>query len=170
MLVHTGSAVRHQALAEIGVTIARNVEGVMGRASRRKKERRRGEERFGSRRIDSPGRRTISLDEDSVAGHEIAGALDKQLLAFRAKFGRDPAPDDPIIFDPDADEPTPLGPERIETAMVEVLRQAGFDNAYIYAYQVTGLLPTEMNRHLLSDEDMEEFEEAMERYVALHET
>lgn len=141
----------------------------MGRASRRKKERRQGEERFGSRRVDTPGGKAISFADDSDVGREIADALDDQRAAFRAKFGRDPARGDPLIFDPDADEPTPLSPAKLEAAAVQVMREAGFDDAYIYAYQVTGLMPTEMNRHLLSDEDIDEFEEAMSRYQALHE-
>jgi hypothetical protein len=36
-------------------------------------------------------------------------AFEANLQAFREKFGRDPGPDDPVFFDPDADEPTPLG-------------------------------------------------------------
>jgi hypothetical protein len=34
--------------------------------------------------------------------------LEWQLEAFRAKFGREPEANDPIFFDPSADEPRPL--------------------------------------------------------------
>jgi hypothetical protein len=39
---------------------------------------------------------------------EVARAMKKQLKAFRKKFHRDPGPNDPIFFDPDADSPQPL--------------------------------------------------------------
>jgi hypothetical protein len=39
--------------------------------------------------------------------------LDRQLLAFRERFGRDPGPGDPIFFDPDASEPTQLSKEQL---------------------------------------------------------
>jgi hypothetical protein len=38
----------------------------------------------------------------------------KQEQLFREKFGRDPGPEDPIFFDPAADEPRPLPQEQIE--------------------------------------------------------
>ena len=43
---------------------------------------------------------------------EATEAIACQLEAFRKKFGRDPCPDDPIFFDPDANEPAPLNPQQ----------------------------------------------------------
>ena len=34
--------------------------------------------------------------------------LEAQRQRFRAKFGRDPGPHDPVFFDPDAIEPVPM--------------------------------------------------------------
>ena len=39
-------------------------------------------------------------------------ALLEQHAAFRAKFGRDPCPSDPIFFDPDADTLVPMTARR----------------------------------------------------------
>jgi hypothetical protein len=36
---------------------------------------------------------------------EVYAALKEQREAFRKKFGRDPGPGDPVIFDPLADKP-----------------------------------------------------------------
>ncbi|MDQ4092790.1 MAG: hypothetical protein M3143_05115 [Actinomycetota bacterium] len=35
--------------------------------------------------------------------------MESQARRFQDKFGRDPRPEDPIFFDPDAEEPRPLG-------------------------------------------------------------
>jgi hypothetical protein len=47
-------------------------------------------------------RRRIALTPETA----LALAMQRQL--FRDKFGRDPRPDDPIFFNPDADVPEPL--------------------------------------------------------------
>lgn len=41
----------------------------------------------------------FDFDDDDA----VEQALEEQLRAFRAKFGRDPGPDDPLFFDPDAE-------------------------------------------------------------------
>lgn len=50
--------------------------------------------------------RVVELDEHEAA--ELENALEAQQQAFREKFGRDMGPDDPIFFDPEADEPRPM--------------------------------------------------------------
>ena len=66
---------------------------------------------------------------------EARKAMEGQREAFRKKFGRDPGPDDPIIFDPDADQPTPISSLRIEAEMLEAMRKAGTPPPIIYAYR-----------------------------------
>jgi hypothetical protein len=147
----------------------------MGRASRRKRERREAEKRWGTRvERTADGRRRIHFEPGTTAAEETFGMLAEQEQRFREKFGRDPGPDDPIFFDPDpdpdpdADEPRPFPVERLEAETVKVMQQVGLAPAYIYAYQQTGLMLTEQNLHLLSDDDVEEFYDAMDRYDALH--
>jgi hypothetical protein len=60
---------------------------------------------------------------------ELHSALLQQRAAFRAKFGRDPGPGDPIFFDPDADTPVPISPDRMERELDEAARKAGLDPA-----------------------------------------
>jgi hypothetical protein len=36
---------------------------------------------------------------------ELHAALDDQLKLFKEKFGREPGPNDPVFFDPNADTP-----------------------------------------------------------------
>ncbi|MCO8127249.1 hypothetical protein NHL50_08515 [Acidimicrobiia bacterium EGI L10123] len=139
----------------------------MGRASNRKKQR-RAEERWGTRRTESLAGHAVHWDPQGPAGREIDGALEAQHRAFVAKFGREPGPEDALLFDPDAETPQRMQLEKAETAMVEAMHAAGLDPAYIYAFQTTGVMPTEMNRHLLTDADLAEFEAAAKRYERLH--
>jgi site-specific recombinase XerD len=60
---------------------------------------------------------------------ELRNALLRQREAFKAKFGREPGPDDPVFFDPDADTPVPISREQMEADLDEVFRKAGIDPA-----------------------------------------
>ena len=48
--------------------------------------------------------------------------------------------------------------------MVEGMKQAGLDPAIIYAFEKTGLFVTEGNQHLISDVDLEKWDEAITEY------
>ena len=54
-------------------------------------------------------------------------AIRDQLRAFRKKFGRDPGPDDPVFFDPDApgDQPVPISEEALRDGTLAAMKQAG---------------------------------------------
>jgi hypothetical protein len=137
-------------------------------AKRRKTERLRAKQLRKKRGItkvrDSDGKRTIHFEK----GSEFEQALNDQLQAFEEKFGRPPAPDDPLFFDPDADTPQPISPVKVETVMVEAMQKIGLDPAFIYAHQQTGMLPNPANIDLFSKEDLQEWNEAVERYRKLH--
>jgi hypothetical protein len=94
--------------------------------------------------------------------------LQAQSRRFEEKFGRPPGPGDPLFFDPDADEPQPFSLLGIEDETVAMLEAAGISAAWIYAHQHTdGLLP----RHdgsFNSESDRAEWQEAVDRYVKLH--
>lgn len=51
---------------------------------------------------------TVQLSEQGMELFKLQEEL------FREKFGRDPGPEDPIFFDPTADEPQPLSQEQVE--------------------------------------------------------
>src|SRR5262249_60068556 len=84
-------------------------------------------------------------------------ALEQLRQAFVAKHGREPGPDD-LLF------PDMPHPEHLEAMMVEDMRAAGLDPAFIYAFEKTGLLVTEQNQHLIPDEDLAEWDAAIEEY------
>src|ERR1700730_17734193 len=74
---------------------------------------------------------------------EAEEAINAQREAFRRKFGRDWGPGDPVFFDPDADQPTPMSSVRLEAEILEAMRKAGTPPEIIYAYKKTGLLLVE---------------------------
>jgi hypothetical protein len=59
-------------------------------------------------------------------------------------------------------------PEHLEAMMVEGVRAAGLDPAFIYAFEKTGLLVTEQNQHLIPESDLAEWGAAIEEYEAKH--
>ena len=101
---------------------------------------------------------------------ELAQAMNQQLQMFRQKFGRDPGPEDPIFFDPDADTPVPMPVEKIGAEWNEVLQKAGelgMDPAIIYAMRKTGRMVTEQNMQYLEPEEVQEWEDAVVEYRSL---
>jgi hypothetical protein len=105
----------------------------------------------------------FDFDDDAVEQ-----ALEEQLRAFRAKFSRDPGPDDPLFFDPDADEPRPLNRVAVEAGMVDAMERAGISPAQIYAFQQTGIIPVEGLLDRVPAERLQEFYLTVRRYERLH--
>lgn len=108
--------------------------------------------------------RAIPISDD------ICQAMLEQRQLFLEKFGREPGPDDPLFFDPDADTPQPINEEKLRSEIVEALSEAGIDPVLVYAYHKTGLLVSEDNVHLLSAEDLEEWRQAVEEAKRLFQT
>ena len=89
-----------------------------------------------------------------------AAAFEEQRQHFIEKFGREPGPDDPVFFREDRDEPTPLDPLEVEVELAEAMDKAGIDPAIAHAILETGIFPSEAS----SEEDLLEFQEAVEEY------
>jgi len=117
---------------------------------------------MGTRRIKhrkSTRGRTVKLDPESM------DMMQQQLQAFREKFGREPGPEDPIFFDPDADTPQPFRLEKFLEESTEAMVAAGIRPEIIYAHRKTcGLIVTEENLEKLSAEDIAEWEAAIDEY------
>jgi hypothetical protein len=100
-------------------------------------------------------RQRLSLD---------ATLLREQFDAFRKKFGRDPKADDPIFFDPESDEPSPMPDSVMAEAFSELeaaLDEIGAPPAVIYAFRKTKRLMTEENQRYLSAPEREEWDAAI---------
>jgi hypothetical protein len=106
--------------------------------------------------------KVVRVDPDQAA------ALEAQVRRFEEKFGRPPGPDDPLLFDPDADEPQPVSLTGMETETVAMLEAAGICPAWIYAYQNTGGLLPRPDGSFASERDQAEWDEVISRYVRVH--
>ena len=102
-------------------------------------------------------------------GKEAMEAIQHQLLEFRKKFGRDPGPDDPIFFDPDADTPQPYPDEKFSREWNELfdqaVRTAGIPPELAYAAKKTGLIVTESNEKNFSRQQLQEWDNAVKEYL-----
>jgi len=113
--------------------------------------------------IDNSGStvKEVGLSDKAV------GLLKAQQQAFIDKFGREPEENEPIFFDPDCDEPTPLSEQKIEDEMVDMLRETGMRPQFIYAYKKTGFLLTAENESLVSEQDVAEWDAAIDEYFEM---
>ena len=99
---------------------------------------------------------------------DTAKELKEQFRKFKEKFGRPPAPDEPIFFDPAADEPRPMIDEVIDQHMLEAMHQAKIHPAIIHAYQTTGRLVTKENRNNLTKAQLREWTDAIAEWHRTH--
>jgi hypothetical protein len=114
--------------------------------------RRSGDLRFVQRPRHADGSVWIGWPAGGPHDAAIREALAGQKAAFRAKFGREMAPDDPVFFDPDA-EPVALTEPQFTAALAAVA--AGLDPAAIRAWQDVGYIVTEGSQHPFSAADVE---------------
>jgi hypothetical protein len=99
---------------------------------------------------------------------ELGEILHEQRERFKAKFDRYPGPQDPIIWDEDADYPRPVPEDQITQILVGALEQAGAPPEILYAVGKTGRLVTEMNVHLMSKTEYREWCDAIMEFRRLH--
>jgi hypothetical protein len=119
---------------------------------------------FPQRTVHPDGSTTVSMPP------EVVEELRRQQDQFREKFGRDPGPDDPVFFDPDADEPRPLPEGFWNEAMQDFADQSDDPRlrAFALASRDVGYMVTEMNMHMFSAHEVEAFQDAVANH--LHES
>jgi hypothetical protein len=117
---------------------------------------------MGSRKIKR--RKPVRAVKMSAATLSI---IQSQAQQFRAKFGREPGPNDPIFFNPDSLKPEPFRldefTEETEAAMV----LAGIRPEIVYAHRKTGLIVSEENYGTLPKSALAEWEAAVEEYFEM---
>jgi hypothetical protein len=125
--------------------------------------------RFTQRIHQHDGTTVYQWPTDSLQETQLREMMERQAGRFREKFGRDPRPEDPIFFDPDADEPRPRDLDTVTRQMTEGLRKAGMevgvDPALIEAWCELGYVVTDDNRHLFSASDIVAWDEAIRHHA-----
>jgi hypothetical protein len=97
---------------------------------------------------------------------ELREGLAHQLEAFREKFGREPGPEDPLFFDPNKDEPTPMSENETDAMaaeLVEAMVKIGRPE-FSYAYAKSGYLVSEENLDLIPDEGVRAWNGAIKEW------
>lgn len=112
------------------------------------------------------GARLVRLpDEAFDAG--VREAVERLRAQFCARFGREPGPGDPVFFDPDSDAPMAVDGEAFDALIADLAERAqgsGVDPAYLRAWQDTGYLVTDPNRHTYTAHQVEAFLDAVQRH------
>jgi hypothetical protein len=86
---------------------------------------------------------------------------------FHVVFGRAPGPTDPVFWDHEREDE---GPQRMvadNSLMEKHALMAGVRPAMAYAMRKTGRIVTQANHHLLSDDELQEWEDAVAEYGEL---
>ena len=84
-------------------------------------------------------RRKVATRTFKLSAQDMA-VLGEQRDAFRQKFGRHPGLNDPVFFDPDADELVRMASNRMDADIIMALRKARLPPEIEYAFRKTGLL------------------------------
>ncbi|MDG4860192.1 hypothetical protein P8605_18890 [Streptomyces sp. T-3] len=116
---------------------------------------------------NADGSSVVRISTDTPHGQMLKEGLEGQMEAFREKFGREPGPDDPLFFDPDADEPTPLTKEYVDGMMLDMVDRAGemgIDPAFLHAWREVGYVVTEENRSMFTTAEVLAFNRALGRH------
>ncbi|MGW1295252.1 hypothetical protein [Streptomyces sp. NPDC002533] len=116
---------------------------------------------------NADGSSVVRFSSETPHGRKVQDGLESQLEAFKQKFGRDPGPDDPVFFDPDADEPVPLTREYFDQMMLDMAERAadmGMDSAFIHAWREVGYVVTTENREMFTTAEVLAFSRAVARH------
>jgi hypothetical protein len=116
---------------------------------------------------NADGSSVIRIPTVTAHGQLLMEGLEGQLAAFREKFGREPEPNDPLFFDPDADEPTRLRREYVDDMLLEFAERApamGIDPAYFHAWRELGYVVSEENRSMFTVAEVITFQRAVARH------
>jgi hypothetical protein len=109
-----------------------------------------------------PGYRRVPMNQQMI------DIFDEQKERFRQKFGRDPRPQDPVLFDDDYDDPRPLSPQKFQRILLDALKEANTRPEIIFAVEKTGFLVTEYNKYRLTPAEYQQWCDAIDEYRGLH--
>lgn len=93
--------------------------------------------------------------------------LEEQAAAFEKKFGRRPDPNDPVFFDPDADEPRALSADKMDKDIFAAMRAAGTPPEIMYAFKKTGMLLLDGLKPTYPADAVAEWDAAIDEYFAM---
>ena len=120
-----------------------------------------------SRRKVKPPKKLKQRSRAIPMSPELVEHMEAMRKQFVEKFGREPGPDDPIFFDPDADTPAFLSPAKMKADWERICEagiKANLDRAVIYAMAKTGRMLTQENQKHLDPQEIEEWGDAVAQF------
>lgn len=94
--------------------------------------------------------------------------VDELQKRFRQQFGRDPGAFDPLFFDPDAEQPVPLSPCKLNQLWEQIadtwLSRGEISAEVAFAMKATGLFVRDEDKHLLSKSQQKQWAAALEEF------
>jgi hypothetical protein len=114
----------------------------------------------------------IALQFDDGRGqvgepNEFRRLLEEQKDRFKAKFQRDPAPREPLFFDPDQDQPVPIPREKLSPELSEFFTLASLHAALVFAQVKVGFFLSPLNYDVATDEQSVAWDEAVREFAYL---
>lgn len=94
---------------------------------------------------------------------EMRELIERRRVDLEKKLGRPLRPDDQLF-----PELAALSDEEFKTKTVADFRRLGVRPVLIHAYEKTGLMVTDQNKHLIPDIDLAAWDAAVEEYYELH--
>lgn len=101
---------------------------------------------------------------------EMERVLKTARKRFIRKFGREPGPGDPLIFDEDADTQQQTDQQSVEAAMLDAMLRSGTPPSLIYAFRKTGRIVGEEGYRKLSPAERREWDAAIDEYYELEDS
>jgi hypothetical protein len=106
-------------------------------------------------------KRTYRLNADAIA------AIREMQRAIRTNCLGEPGYEDVLAFDPESDIPQPDTEAKIKDMMGDTADAMKLAPDLAYAIRKTGLVVTDRNKHLLDDDQVAAWCEALDEYVML---
>ncbi|CAL9446806.1 hypothetical protein SUDANB171_02344 [Streptomyces sp. enrichment culture] len=123
-----------------------------------------GSRRAVERLWNADGSSQVRWSSHAPEGRAMSDGLVAQQNFFRDRFGRAPGPDDPVFFDDEADEPTPMTVESFQKAFSEAAERAGVDPSLILAMRDLGYIVTEANQGAFTRAEVITYMRAVRRH------
>ena len=95
---------------------------------------------------------------------QLRAQIEETALRFRSMFGRKPARHDPIVFDHHL-----LGEEDYWQYTRKIGESAGISEELLFAWRKSGFIVGEHSRDLMSEDEYQEWEDAIDEYFQLKE-
>jgi hypothetical protein len=94
---------------------------------------------------------------DELTFFDLVSLLERQRELFREQNERQPWQEEALF-------PDPPHPEYVEHLIAEELRRVGAEPHFIYAFEKTGILVTEFNYDSISEQELDQWQAAIEEY------